>query len=76
MLEELAQIVIVYLAKSLLEELKKSSIFMLRKKKKDYLILKAYRPIALENISVKLVKKILIIYIAEKLETEILPLSN
>ena len=38
MLKELVQIIIIYLAKGLPEELKKSSIFILRKKKKriDY----------------------------------------
>ena len=46
---------------------------MLKKEeKKDYLLLGAYRPIALENILVKLAEKILIIYIIGKAEAKIL----
>ena len=73
MLKELAQTIIVYLVKGLPQELKKSFIFVLKKKeKKNYLLLGAYRPIALKNTLVKLAKKILAIYIAEKVEAEIL----
>ena len=46
---------------------------MLRKKgKKDYLLPEAYRPIAIKIMLVKLVKKILTIYIIKKVETKIL----
>ena len=46
---------------------------MLRKKeKKNYLLPGTYRPIALKNILIKLVEKILTIYIVEKVETETL----
>ena len=46
---------------------------MLKKKEKnDYLLPDTYRPIALENILIKLVKKVLTIYIVRKAEAEIL----
>ena len=46
---------------------------MLRKKGgKIYLLLKAYRLIALKNTLIKLIKKTLIIYIVGKAEAEIL----
>ena len=73
MLKKLAQTVMIYLAKGFSEELKESFIFMLKKKgKKNYLLLEAYRPIAIKNILVKLVEKVLIIYIAKKAEAKTL----
>ena len=46
---------------------------MLKKKeKKDYLLLGTYRPIALENILIKLAKKVLTIHIVGKAEAETL----
>ena len=62
-----------YLVKGSPEKLKKLFIFILKKKeKKNYLLPKIYRPIALKNTLVKLAKKILTIYIIEKVEMEIL----
>ena len=73
MLKELVQAVIIYLVKGFPEKLKELSIFVLKKKeKKDYLLLGAYRPIVIENMLIKLAKKVLTIYIAEKAEAEIL----
>ena len=72
-LKELAQIVIKYLIIGLPKKLKKLFILTLRKEeKKNYLLLDIYRLIALKNILVKLAEKILIIYITEKAEAEIL----
>ena len=46
---------------------------MLKKKeKKDYLLLDIYRPIALENILIKLAEKVLTMRIIRKVEAEIL----
>ena len=62
-----------YLAIGLPDKLKKLSIFVLRKEgKKNYLLPGAYRPIVLKNILVKLVEKVIIIYIIEKTEAELL----
>ena len=53
--------------------LKKLVTLVLKKKeKKNYLLLGAYRFIALKNILIKLAEKVLIIYIAGKAEAEIL----
>ena len=46
---------------------------MLRKEeKKNYLLLGAYKPIAIKNMLVKLAEKVLTIYIIEKAEAETL----
>ena len=71
--KELAQAVTNYLATGLPDGLKELFIFMLRKEgKKNYLLSGAYRPIALKNTFVKLVNKVIIIYIIEKAEAELL----
>ena len=65
--------VIRYLIVGFSEGLKELFTLVLRKKeKKNYLLLDTYRPIALENILVKLAKKVLTIRIAKKAEAEIL----
>ena len=72
-LKELAQVVIKYLATSCSKKLKKLFIFVLKKKeKKNYLLPRIYRFIALKNTLVKLAEKILIIYIVRKVETKTL----
>ena len=65
--------IIKYLVIDLFKKLKKLFTLILKKKeKKNYLLLNTYRPIALENILVKLVKKILTIHIIGKVKAEIL----
>ena len=65
--------VIKYLVTGLSEGLKELFILALRKKgKKNYLLLSDYRFIALENILIKLVEKVLTIYIVGKVKAEIL----
>ena len=72
-LKELAQVVIKYLAIGLPKRLKELFTLILRKKgKKNYLLLGAYRSIALENTLVKLAEKILTMRIAGKVEAETL----
>ena len=67
------QAVIKYLVISLSKELKELFTLVLKKKeKKNYLLLGAYRFIALKNTLVKLAKKILTIRIAGKVEAKIL----
>ena len=76
-LKELAQAIIKYLATGLSEELKELFTLMLKKKeKKNYLLLNAYRPIALKNILVKLAEKVLIMRIVRKAEAKTLLLYN
>ena len=72
-LKELAQVIIKYLVIGLPKGLKVLFTLILKKKeKKNYLLLDIYRPIALKNILVKLVKKVLIIYITGKAEAKTL----
>ena len=72
-LKELAQAVINYLAIDLPDGLKKLFTFVLRKEgKKNYLLSKTYRPIALENILAKLIKKVITIYNIKKTEAKLL----
>ena len=67
------QAVIKYLVTGLFKGLKESFILVLKKEeKKNYLLLSAYRPIALKNTLVKLTEKVLTIRIARKVEVEIL----
>ena len=67
------QIIINNLSTSLPKGLKESFTLVLRKKeKKNYLLPGIYRFIALKNTLVKLVEKVLIIYIVGKAEVEIL----
>ena len=72
-LKKLAQAVIGYLAIGLPKELKKSFTLVPKKEgKKNYSLLSTYRLIALKNTLVKLVEKILTMYIAGKAEAETL----
>ena len=72
-LKELAQAVIKYLIIGFSRELKKLFTLVLRKEeKKNYLLLSAYRFIALENILIKLAEKVLTIYIVRKVKVKIL----
>ena len=65
--------IIRYLVTGLPKELKELFTLVLRKEeKKNYLLLGAYRPIALKNTLIKLVKKVLIIYIIRKAEVKTL----
>ena len=65
--------IIIYLVKDPPEGLKELFKFILKKEeKKDYLLLKAYKPITLKNTLVKLAEKILTIYIIEKAWIKIL----
>ena len=67
------QAVIKYLVIGFPKKLKELFTLVLKKKeKKDYLLLDTYRLIALENILVKLAKKILLMRIVGKVEAKIL----
>ena len=67
------QAIINYLATGLPDGLKELFIFVLWKEgKKDYLLLGAYRPIALKNILIKLAKKVITTHIIKEAETELL----
>ena len=67
------QAVIKYLVIGFPKKLKELFTLVLKKKeKKDYLLLDTYRIIALENILVKLAKKILLMRIVGKVEAKIL----